>query len=94
MIVLWTVHTPCRHFFPNTQHPFLSEQCVCAPLPFLITGVYTPSGDSNTMAGSALAALGDLDGSGVMDLALGTPLYGTSNNGIVFLLFLAPAGDW
>eukprot|EP00615_Pteridomonas_danica_P004289 CAMPEP_0114360376 /NCGR_PEP_ID=MMETSP0101-20121206/23815_1 /TAXON_ID=38822 ORGANISM="Pteridomonas danica, Strain PT" /NCGR_SAMPLE_ID=MMETSP0101 /ASSEMBLY_ACC=CAM_ASM_000211 /LENGTH=830 /DNA_ID=CAMNT_0001504577 /DNA_START=74 /DNA_END=2564 /DNA_ORIENTATION=+ len=56
---------------------------------------YVPgSGDSSTKFGQSVASLGDVDGNGVVDIAVGTPQDGTSNDGSLVLMFLTTSGVW
>ena len=56
---------------------------------------YIPwQGDSYTKFAQSLAKLGDVDGGGVADIAAGTPYDGTTNDGLLVLMFLKTSGSW
>mmetsp|Transcript_5032 Transcript_5032/g.6513 ORF Transcript_5032/g.6513 Transcript_5032/m.6513 type:complete len:757 (+) Transcript_5032:74-2344(+) len=58
-----------------------------------VSGYYYPaSGDSKTLAGQAVVALGDLSGDGINDFILTVPNDGTSNSGTVFVLDMTASG--
>ena len=53
-----------------------------------------PSGDSNTLFGQSAALIGNINGDGVGDIALGGPHDGSSDDGMVVLMFLETTGQW
>jgi CSLREA domain-containing protein len=57
----------------------------------LAGGLVGPLDDGDRF-GNAVASLGDVDGDGTVDLAVGAPLDGVTNRGAVHILFMNPDG--
>ena len=55
---------------------------------------YPEEGQSNTRFGESVTQVGDVNEDGTVDMAIGTPHYGTKNEGMVVLMMLMQNGLW
>ena len=59
-----------------------------------LSAYYNPNGNSGCEFGASVAQVGDVDGDGTLDLAVGTPRDGATRDGMVVLMFLTSSGLW
>ena len=55
---------------------------------------YAAWGNSDTLFGAAMSAVGDVDADGTVDLAIGVPKRDSSQDGAVFLVYQTITGEW